>query len=284
MPILARRRFRALVAAASVAAAMGAGPRPAAAQSDNDLRRENDALRARARFLETELEAAQKKIAELEGLVEDLRRTIGRALPSQPHAAPPEPSKVTLDESVPNASPRALHQELQSSYQEAIGELQIGEPGDRQRRVYLRAVENWARRVNRLLRAQIVWHVRVLRLPGSDEPRLELQAVDPDTDVPLGEPFAVLPPRPVLERLDTLDQRGRIGEVMILRGVLSPNVLVNQDRVEAGTFDRPRFIGPFAEYEMSVIIASLALADQGGKAHDTPQERPQEPPPEKPRG
>jgi hypothetical protein len=234
--------------------------RPAWGQSDNDLRREREALRARVKYLEAELEAAQKKIAELQRLLEELRRAAGTA-PAGTGPGPTAPAAgVTIDESVFNASPRALHEALVDSYQDAMAGMEPGEAEDRQHAAYLRALDLWARRVNREMRAQVTWHVRVERLPrpGTDE-RLELLAVDPETEVPLGDPFAVTPPRPVLQRLAQHAERG-LPQVMVLRGVLAPEVVVNPAREEPGTFDKPRFIGPFAEYELSLTVNSVTPA------------------------
>ena len=112
----------------------------ASAQSDADLRRENQGLRARVTDLQRELEAARNRIEQLEREVEKLRQLL--AAGPQTSDAESTEEKVTIDESVPHASPRALLKALQDGYLEAMLDLEPGDPatpeGNRQRAAYLR--------------------------------------------------------------------------------------------------------------------------------------------------
>ncbi|MHC4414811.1 MAG: hypothetical protein ACYS0G_05960 [Planctomycetota bacterium] len=236
-------------------------------QSDSDLRRENQRLQTRVKDLQRELEAAQRRIADLERQIEQLRRGPARSRPARPTppgiSAPSQEGEVTIDESVPNASPRALLTALQESYQEATGSLDIGTADtvpasgevrrDRKRIAYLRALDRWAHRVNRELKSQITWHVRLVRVVQRG---LEMQAVDPKTLAVLGDPFPVTLPASQFRRLEQFEQRGKL-DVLQLKGVLVPSVRVNPQRPDPGPFDKPRFIGPFAELGLSVQASSV---------------------------
>ncbi len=231
---------------------------PATAQSDNDLRNENQTLRTLVGDLQRELEAARQRIAELEQLVGALRRQIaaaGRSPAAPADPGPTEAEPVSIDESVPNASPRALLHALQESYREALEGLEPGGPGDRKYTTYMRALDRWTRRVNRELRSQIDWHVRIV--PDSQYP-VEFEAVDPQTHTILGDPFPVRLTRNVRKRLHQLEQRGELG-VLQLKGVLVPKVTINPDRLERGTFDNPRLIGRFAEFGLYVEASSIVV-------------------------
>ena len=151
---------------------------------------------------------------------------------------------------------------MQASYAEAMKDMEIGDPdtaeGYKLRTVYLRDLGRWARRVNREMKSPIVWRVRIERFSGqaSGTGKLQLQAVDPETLVNLGDPFTVALSRPILRRLRQLDQRQDL-DVLVLRGVLMPRLAVNPDRANEGLFDNPRFIGPFAEFGMLVEPSNL---------------------------
>ncbi len=246
-----------LVIMSALAAALAAPAAPA--QSDSDLRKENQLLLNRVSELERELAAARNRIARLE---EELKQL--RSLPSAPGkgavpgTAPPPPPETSIDESVPNASPRALFNALKESYAAETKDLEIGSSADpvsqRQRAAYLRTLQGWARRVNREMKSKIEWHVRLV--PAAKRPPdlqgLRFVAVDPQSDIELGEPFQVTLPRPMIQRLMQLEQRGDATGVLLLRGVLVPQVVVSEASQSTGPFDSPRYLGPFAEFGMMV--------------------------------
>ncbi len=256
-----------------------------AAQSQGDVRRENEQLQARVELLQGRLDAALERITELQAEVESLRQLLAanrrgaETHPTAPSTAPPTGPSTTvpaaaIDESIPNASPQALLDTLKDSYREATEELTIGEAGDRQRILYLRGLDRWAKRVNRELKSQIQWHVRVVRpRPRSQQRRLELQAVDPKTDLHLGDPFQVVASKNLLRRLRVFAERGQL-EVLVLRGVVRPFVTINLDRQEKGAFDKPRFIGTFAEFQMTVDVSRLTPASDEDQRRRPGREEP----------
>jgi hypothetical protein len=244
----------------------------ASAQSDADLRRENQRLRTQVSDLQRELEAARNRIDQLEREVEKLRQLLAAA-PATPTGQPPE-ERVTIDESVPHASPRALLRSIKDGYMAALLDLDPGEPGTKQRTKYLHELARWARRINRELKTPIQWHVRITEraiAPG-EMLGVEVVAVDPETDVVLGEPFPVRLPQATVTKLRNLEKRGPLG-VLVLKGVLIPEVMVNPERDEQGLFDKPRFVGPFAEFSFWVEASSLTPPVERKDPRQRQQER-----------
>jgi hypothetical protein len=250
-----------IMTAAVLALLAAAGP--AAAQGEGDLRRENQRLKALASDLQQELDAARARIVELERQIEGLKLKIGQAL-AAPSTGTPPPEQVTINESVPTASPRALFRAMKQSYQAATKGLEIGDPrtldGQRQRIVYERAVKSWLGRVHRELRAPVEWHVRIVEIADAgDQSVLRAQAVDPKTRAELGDPFPIVLDKSTRHKLDQLMERSD-PDVLIVKGVLLPQPTMNPQRLEPGTFDKPPFIGPFAEFGFLIDAASVVPA------------------------
>jgi FtsZ-binding cell division protein ZapB len=231
----------------------------AMAQAAPDLAAENQRLQDQVKQLQNEVDRLQRELKSYQDRIKVLDQQVAalqKARVSTTQAAP-EPEKVTVDESKPDASPRALFNALVVSYQQHLGPHEIGAPGESKRRGYIRKVEQWKGLVDREFKKQITWHVR----RADSEPvrigrPLLLVAVDPVTDVRLGNSFEVVPHRLMAERLSKLEQRGELG-VMVLRGTLAPAIIVAETRDTAGPIDNPPFIGPFAEFVFNVTPQSL---------------------------
>ena len=265
--------FVALIAAACLLPALIASP--ALAQSQNELRRENQRLRTEVADLEAELEAARAEIAALRAEIVALRALLedaGQAAP--PSTAPPPEPEVTVDESKPQASPRALLAAIIEDYQQETADWETGTgPDDSDRTAYLRRLGRWAAGVNREYRLPVEWHVRILEPAvrvGRDY-RLRLRAVDPETDAQLGDPFDAVLSRSVASRLREREERYGLEDQLLLKGVVQPNVMINQERTERGAFDNPRFVGPFVEFEFTVqaqTIVPVPKAPAGGGSEE----------------
>jgi len=230
-----------------------------AAQSDRDLRDENQRLKTEARQLTRELDAAKDRIEKLERQVESLRTSLAsvrRSGPTEP--APMEQEPVSIDESIPTASPRALLSALKKSYAQALGSLERGAEGDTDRAAYMRAVDRWTASANREYRKKIVWHDQILIAnPTRRGMDVKLQAVDPKTNTKLGDPFVVALQRSAARRLEQLQQRSA-PDVLVLSGTLHPRVVHNPQRgAVKGGFVRPGFIGPYAELRLTVDGTTL---------------------------
>ncbi len=249
-----RPRLLTCLAAAALLAPTG----NAAAQSDRDLRDENQRLKTEARQLTRELDAAKARIEKLERQVESLRMSLAAARRSGPtDPAPLEPDPVTIDESVPTASPRALLNALQQSYTQTLGSLERGAEGDADRTAYMKAVGRWAAAASREYRTKIVWHVQVLSAnPTRRGLDVKVQAVDPKTNTKLGDPFVVALQRSAARRYELRQQRAA-SDVLVLSGTLRPQIVQNPQRAVVGAFDNPRFIGPYAELRLTVDATTL---------------------------
>jgi cell division protein FtsB len=243
---------------------------PAAAQSTSELRQENQRLRARVTDLERELEQARAENDELRAEIERLKQLVEelrKGTPDQPSGQPQAPAerKVTIDESDPSASPGSLLAALQTSYQENLGEFDMGEQsGDVQRKAFLRHVREWVAGANREFRMPIKWHVRIVEPLAFENNRfrIELQAVDPKTGVELDDPFDAVLSRREARRLEERFDRYSLDDTFMLQGVLEPGVRVNPDRATAGPFNNPPIVGPFAELLMTVDLQSLRPAPE----------------------
>jgi len=237
-----------------VVAALSGVTRPAAAQSQAELRRENERLQAKVEDLEREIERLRKSNQDLEQALRTARQSGSRPAP-----APPKPEKVSIDESVPSASPRALARAMTEDYATTTKDAERGDTGDDPKRIaYLRTVDRWSQRMNREHRTPIEWHVRVIegaqRLGGGYV--IRLQAVDPETDVQLGDPFDAFLSTTVAGRLS--QRLGGAGDdVFILKGTLVPAVRVNPDRAEKGPFDNPPLVGAYAEFRLGVTVQTM---------------------------
>lgn len=275
-----------LVALVLVSFAMvSAAATPAIArQSDSDLRKENQQLTTKVQDLQNELDAARhdnealkQQIAQLEQQIAALRRSSGGS-GTAPATSPVVPEQVSVDESVPTASPRALFHAILDSYDKTMGGADIGKPGDAKRRMYLKKVEGWRSAANRDFRAPITWHVRFIdgRSAKNGDRIATLVVVDPKTDVRLGNQFDVLLSKLFADRLDFYKAHGGLDNiVMVLRGTVIPDIRINEERAARGSFDNPPFIGPFAEFIYSVDVKSLMAAKDDEK--EQPASKPKEP-------
>jgi hypothetical protein len=233
-------------------------------KSQSDLRRENERLRTRVSDLEQELTRSMRENQELLDRIAALEAELAAAKqaagPTRSAPPPLTPDPVSIDESTPDASPRALLKEIKKSYVEATAEFEsIGEEGSSERVTYLRELRRWASRVNRQQRSQVDWYVQIVdraRSVGRGYV-LRLQAVDPETGTVLGDPFDARLTRAVANRLQRYEREHGLDETLVVRGVLIPEVRINEERLEEGPFDNPRFIGPFAEFTMALDVNTI---------------------------
>jgi hypothetical protein len=269
--------FRGPILGASLAMLilLAAAPATGSAQSDHELRQENQRLATQVRDLQAELAAARAQMTEMQKQIDQLRVQLADTIDSLkaaarqpapaptplPGAPPAKPEVVTIDESIPNASPRALLNALSESYREALGGLPIGDDitrdGRKNRSLYLQRVEQWAAAASRHFRAQIEWTVMVTTAPPLPAGTIvEVQAVDPQTRVRLGRPFRLDIARHQMERLRLLEDLGKL-DLLLLRGIVEPRIVISRDLEYAGPFDAGRYIGPFAEFGFSINIKSV---------------------------
>jgi hypothetical protein len=242
----------------------------AGAQSQSELRRENQRLQTEAADLQRELDAARQRIADLEAEVARLAGAVRTGRPTIPPVTPP---KVTVDESKADASPRALFNAVVRSYESQTANLDLGtDENDSKRIVYMRDINRWASRLNRELKTKIDWHVLIIgrAVPVRRGYVVRLQAVDPVTGTELGDSFDALLSHVMASRLHDREERFGLEETMRLRGTLLPRIHINPQRDEEGPFNNPPFIGAFAEFAFAVEAKSLTVPKEEKPAAPAP--------------
>lgn len=252
-----------------------------AQESDSDLRRQNQQLTTEVQDLQRKLEASEERNRELEARIAQLEQQLANARRggTASRTLPPlEEEEITVDESVPNASPRALFKELVTSYEANLASVDTDLNDDRVRRGFLKQAESWRAKVNREYRSPIEWYVRAIdaRQGPNRERIVTFIAVDPSTDVRLGDSFDVVLSQSLADRLANFEVRGELG-LLVMRGTLIPEVRINSGRFDRGTFDNPPFIGPFAEFFFRVDVNSLKLVRDQGVEDTTSNQPPQKP-------
>jgi hypothetical protein len=263
-------------------AAILTGPaRPADAQSPGDLRRANEQLRQENLELRAEVARLRAQLAEAEAAARALQDRIAELEEAGRTGAPPEtgtPPKdgegsadadgpapvITVDETKPQASPRAVRMEARRRWEAGPGTLDVGvESTSPQRINYLRALVNWIRDQERTWRLDVAWTVRPVALVREDRngTTWTMQAHDPVTDARLGDPFDVRARRVVVRQLERqiarAETEGQPIEPLRLTGTVVVRFSLDASRREPGTFDRPRLLAPFVAFEFGVEAQSI---------------------------
>ena len=230
---------------------------PAYSQSAEELRQENEQLQQQVRDLQKELDAANARIARLERMIEQLQ---ARSVDLEPLEEP----EVTIDESKPDASPRANLRAIVESHAEAMADMEMGRQDSPQRTGYMRALERWRAAAERQFKLPIEWHVRIvddILLNRDGSARVTVIAVDPETPAQLGDPFDLDLDRLTVRRIVPVRDRGDLDKLK-LNGVLVPHLRINLERPSRGPFDKPKFVGPFVEYALEVQVRSLVPVEK----------------------
>lgn len=207
------------------------------------------ALKARIAALERELASARERIAQLEAEL-----TAARA--ARPGAGPGAPSAEGGDSLLsPHDLLARLKERLAADFPDPL-------PADeRAQRAHLRTLTQWVNAINREQRERIDWPCRILSRDATDAEKMyvELEAIDPQNGDAVSEPFVIDWPRrlrPVLARFDD-------GSPVRLRGLLTPQLRVNESRSDPGTFDIPPLLGPFVEFRYAVQVTALMELEVG---------------------
>jgi len=255
--MILRHPFRRLALFAIPAVLVAVSAPGTAAQSDNELRRENQALQARVTELERELQAARDRIKQLETVIEEMRKSGGSST-TRPPSVQPEPEKVSIDESKQDASPRALLAAMQKDMQQDLAGIEIGAEGSRERDNYMRALDRWVTGAAREFRIPVEWHVKILDRKDADRTRylVRMQAVDPVHNTKLGDPFDAIIP---ISRAGGVDD---VTSTYVIRGTVVPDIRINPQRAEQGTFDVPKLVGPYAEFFFGVEVNTIVKASE----------------------
>ena len=283
------------------------GCRVAAAQSQGDLRRENERLRLLVDELEAEVRRLRTQLADSEAAVATLQTRVSE-LESAGSGTPPaaadrsltppgdagdataEPDAVvTVDESRPDASPRAVRAEARRRWADGPGRLDLGlEAASPQRINHLRVLDAWAREQDRTWRLDVDWIVEPLG-EGAVDPTgttWTVQARDPVTDARIGAPFLAHARSGIARSLQRehaqATARGATATRIRLVGAVVVRFTVDPTRREPGPFDGGRLLAPFLNFEFGVEASLMSVAEAAPPPPATPPSTPPSTPPATP--
>lgn len=241
----------------------------------NQLRRENEALRQRVDQLEAQLDRSRQtievlteQIEELNGEMRRLRTRLersggGEAMEEDTgEAAAEEPSFAEVDLEAPLASPESMIASLQATYAEALSGRAFDTDGDLGR--YVREVRRWARDQRRRVRGDAEWLIEVTAVLNDDPGGVEVEyrVVDQETLLPYSERLFTLE---LPARVSRFFLRSADRPLWLVRGMVRAEPRVELEREEAGFFDFPAFIGPFAEFGFELEVDAMARWPREGE-------------------
>lgn len=252
---------------ASATAAMTGAPAPQPpARPPADIAAQNEALRQRVRDLAAENRKLHQDLLAAYAKIEDLQRALG--IGSEQTEAERDP--VILPEDQPHASPDAAFAAIQFEYFDAIGDQTWDT--ERARMVYLRTIRSWMSRAEKDHHQRIDWVCEI-----SDREQLRngesfatVVIRDPETWERRCNPVTIRIPRHLVAKLDRIDPDDPVRVTGIFRALLT----LNEERTEPGTFDIPRLVGPFVEYDWKLQVQSVSAAhrpDSGAEDRDGPR-------------
>lgn len=233
-------------------------------QSLNDLRRENDDLRQRIAQSDAQLAEARREIARLEAELAELKKRLDAAppvpaanpgaTPNTPGADAPPPAKdplATLPDNDPFSSPEALLKELKTQYQTTFGGYAMDTP--EQRRNAAPEIRRWVGKIGRESRGEIDWLIRLESGPQEDSrgrPFVEIVVLDPITGLKYDEQSILTADKRLIREIN-----GRPEETYWqISGEVRAEPIFNENRIDPGMFDRPRFIGVMAEFGILLTV------------------------------
>jgi hypothetical protein len=227
---------------------------PAAAQSDADLRREVQRLELENAELKERLRRAEDRIKQLEAQIQSMQTSGGTG------ATPAEEEQVSIDETQPLASPRAIVAALRASYETAMDGMEMGEPDSRERTRYRGALERWSVASEREMRGTIEWRVAVAEVKPHANGKdfvVVMQAVDPKYGTKLGKPFEALLPGNRTRNLE-----GGTDGQWELKGRLTTDIILDERITGEGAFENAMYLGSFAELRYAVEVITLVRAEE----------------------
>lgn len=256
-------RFVKLVASLLVLAALAAAAVAQPEKSPADLRTEIDILRQRIAQLEAQLTEAQRRAESLYEENQSLKKQLAERPTKGPEGedAADQPLEIPIDrplelEPLPEdwrSSPDALLAALTKSHDALLGEEPRQTRAQQQR--YLSILSKWLRDAERDYRADVRWAVRITRVleRPTGEGDVLMQVVNPETGHAWGEPFTVTVKRVHREYLSANPS----SHYWAIDGTLVAEPALNRERETPGFFLHPLLIGPFAEFEYSMIVRDL---------------------------
>lgn len=243
-------------------------------ESQHDLRQENDRLHQQVQQLQADLEAAQQRIQELEEKLAQLAQQ-NTSTTNAPSA--PTPPAVAPD---PALGPGGLLAKLRQDFRDATLGREIpsappgADPAGRQAwEQYMRLVDPWITRTQKQV-IPVEWQGVID--PGSAQPQgRQVSFTVVFTNGGREYPTTISVEPGMFARLRGPDGNP-ITTPVLVNGTVTPRLRVNQDRAEAGAFERPPLIAPFVEfgYELRPRVV-LPAGPKPGAAQPGNQDSPQ---------
>jgi len=263
----------------------------AAAQVDNDLQRQVDALKEQVRRKDIDLQVLAAKVTELEAKLADCERrgapTVPAApepdptpepapttpatpaapdplepLPADPLMPPAQPTPAAPSETAPTndaaaadyASPDAMLNAVRVRLREDFG-ARAGSSDPKERASYQRELKPWTAATARSMRREVTWSVRLVEAMSARSGRILIQAVV------LDDAGRELGPCTIeLAGAAAKSWRGVAiaGRRASLRGLATLELTIDLEQQEARPFRNDRFLGPCLEGRVIVTQAVLS--------------------------
>ncbi len=265
----------------------------AAAQVDNDLQRQIDALKEQVRRKDIDLQVLAAKVTDLEARLADCERKGEQAPEPMPEPAPadapapdplqptpPEPiepspadplmpptepapvapgapsERAPADQATPPdfVSPEAMLNAVRIRLREDFG-TRAGSSDPKERATYQRELKSWTATTARSMRREVSWSVRLVEATSARSGRILIQAVA------LDEAGRELGPCTIeLAGAAAKSWRGATiaGRRASLRGLATLELTIDLDQQEARPFRNDRFLGPCLEGRVIVTQAVLS--------------------------
>ncbi len=262
----------------------------AAAQVDNDLQRQVDALKEQVRRKDIDLQVLAAKVTELEAKLADCERRGAPTAPAEPApeptpepapttpatpaapepleplpadplmppaqptpAAPSEPAPANDAAAADYASPEAMLNAVRVRLREDFG-ARAGSSDPKERSAYQRELKPWTAATARSMRREVTWSVRLVEAMSARSGRVLVQAVVlDDAGRELG-PCTIELAGAAAKAWRGVAIAGRRAS---LRGLATLELTVDLDQQEARPFRNDRFLGPCLEGRVIVTQAVL---------------------------
>jgi hypothetical protein len=230
-----------------------------------DLRLRNEQLEARVSDLESTLDAARKRIFELEATIRSMEKSTSTVNPISTAKKSPEVSKEKSNDT-PYRSPFAIKTAIQNEYTAAFNSSKLSKPGTskwtKDDSAYRKWLQVWIAATDRLHQKRIDWTVILQRTDrlSPTESIVTLAPWDSDRQEVAGDSFQSQIPTRILDRIRRVMENKEKNIPLQLKGVYFPHLQLNPKRMDPGPFNNPPFIGFMVELQWSVDIKSLSPA------------------------
>ena len=228
-----------------------------------DLRLKNEQLEAQVSDLQSTLEAARKRIQELEAKIQRISNSkADESLPVSQES--PVDTSQTPSTPISNQNPAAIQRALLQEYAVAFDESKLTTPGSSEWRnddsAYRKWLQVWITATNRLHQKRVDWTVvlqRTFQL-NATESVVTLAPWDSERQEIAGDSFQSRVPSRTLDRIRRVMENKQKNIPLRLKGVYIPRLQLNPKRLNPGPFDNPPLIGPMVELNWSIDIKSLS--------------------------